>query len=103
MKSFDPTSASRAVLIEVMNILGAFRDEIVLVGGWVPDLLYPGRGHMGSLDVDLAVSGTATAEKKSRRVYLVWAGATRRGRHVASWPRRKRIVAIWLFIIGAAW
>ena len=59
MKSFDPTSASRAVLIEVMNILGAFRDEIVLVGGWVPDLLYPDRGHMGSLDVDLAVSREA--------------------------------------------
>ncbi|MCY2987321.1 MAG: hypothetical protein NTY19_05575 [Planctomycetota bacterium] len=37
-------------------MLGAFRDEIVLVGGWVPDLLYPGRGHMGSLDVDLAIS-----------------------------------------------
>ncbi len=59
MKSFDPTSASRAVLIEVVTILGAFRDEIVLVGGWVPDLLYPGRGHMGSLDVDLAVSRKA--------------------------------------------
>jgi hypothetical protein len=59
MKSFDPTSASRAVLIEVMNILGAFRDEMVLVGGWVPDLLYPDRGHMGSLDVDLAVSRKA--------------------------------------------
>ncbi len=56
MTTFDPTSASRAVLIEVMNVLGAFRNEIVLVGGWVPDLLYPGRGHMGSLDVDLAVS-----------------------------------------------
>jgi hypothetical protein len=59
MPSFDPTSASRAVLIEVLNVLGAFRDDIVLVGGWVPDLLYPGRGHMGSLDVDLAVSQRA--------------------------------------------
>jgi hypothetical protein len=59
MKPFDPTNASRAVLLEVMNVLGAFRDEIVLVGGWVPDLLYPGRGHMGSLDVDLAVSRRA--------------------------------------------
>jgi hypothetical protein len=56
MPEFDPTSASRAVLIEVMNVLGAFRDDIVLIGGWVPDLLYPNRGHMGSLDVDLAVS-----------------------------------------------
>ena len=45
MNSFDPITASRAVLIEVMNVLGVFRDEIVLVGGWVPDLLYPDRGH----------------------------------------------------------
>lgn len=59
MPSFDPTSASHAVLIEVMNVLGSFRDEIVLVGGWVPELLYPNRGHMGSIDVDLAVSRTA--------------------------------------------
>lgn len=59
MPDFDPTSASRAVLIEVMNVLGAFRDDIVLIGGWVPDLLYPDRGHMGSLDVDLAVSREA--------------------------------------------
>jgi hypothetical protein len=61
MADFNPTSASRAVLIEVMNVLGAFRDKIVLVGGWVPDLLYPDSGHMGSLDVDLAVSRDATA------------------------------------------
>jgi hypothetical protein len=60
--TFDPTSASRAVLIEVMNVLGAFRDDIVLVGGWVPELLYPGHGHIGSLDVDLAVSRAAIGE-----------------------------------------
>lgn len=59
MASFDPTGASRAVLIEVMNVLGAFRDHIVLVGGWVPDLLYPDQGHIGSLDVDLAISREA--------------------------------------------
>ena len=47
MNSFDPTTASRAVLIEVMNVLGAFRDKIVLVGGWVPDLLYPNCGQHG--------------------------------------------------------
>ena len=49
MKSFDPISASRAVLIEVMNVLGAFRDDIVLIGGWVPDLLFPNHGHIGSV------------------------------------------------------
>jgi hypothetical protein len=60
--NFDQTSASRAVLIESLNVLGAFRDELVLVGGWVPELLYPNKGHIGSLDVDLAVSPKAVAD-----------------------------------------
>jgi hypothetical protein len=51
----DPTAASRAVLIDVSNVLGAFRSDLVIVGGWVPELLYPNRGHIGTLDVDLAV------------------------------------------------
>lgn len=51
----NQTEAARAVLIEVVNILGAFKDNLVIVGGWVPDLMYPGKNHVGSLDVDLAV------------------------------------------------
>jgi len=51
----DQQVAARAVLIEVVNILGAFKDDLVIVGGWVPDLMYPGKNHVGSLDVDLAV------------------------------------------------
>src|SRR6202795_2101828 len=62
VETFDPISASRAVLIEVANVLGAFREHLVVVGGWVPELLFPNRGHMGSLDVDLAVAPTARAE-----------------------------------------
>lgn len=46
-------------MIEILNALGAMRDELVIVGGWVPDLLYPASNHMGSLDVDLAVSPKA--------------------------------------------
>jgi predicted nucleotidyltransferase len=68
MPTFDPTTASRAVLMEVMNVLGAFRDDLVVVGGWVPDLLYPGRGHMGSLDVDVAISPGAVAGNAYRNV-----------------------------------
>jgi hypothetical protein len=56
------TEAARAVLMEVLNALGAMRDELVIVGGWVPDLLYPASNHMGSLDVDLAVSPKAIGE-----------------------------------------
>jgi len=62
MANIDPADASRAVLIEVGNVLGAFRDKIVVVGGWVPELLYPRKGHIGSLDVDLAISPEAFSD-----------------------------------------
>lgn len=55
----DQIAASKSVLIEVANVLGAYRDKLVIVGGWVPELLYPQHGHIGSLDVDLAVSPKA--------------------------------------------
>lgn len=58
----DQVQASRAVLIDVMNTLGLYRDHLILVGGWVPELLLPGRGHMGSLDVDLAVDVRGISE-----------------------------------------
>jgi len=38
-------------------VLGKFVDAMVIVGGWVPELLYPGKGHSGSLDVDVALDG----------------------------------------------
>jgi len=53
----DQQEAARAVLIEVVNLLDAFKDDIV--GGWVPHLLFPGKNHIGSLDVDLAVRSGA--------------------------------------------
>lgn len=53
------SEAARAVLLEVLVALGAMRDHLVIVGGWVPDLLYPSSNHMGSIDVDLAVSPRA--------------------------------------------
>jgi hypothetical protein len=57
-REWDPNVlASHAVLVEVLTILGAELDKLVVVGGWVPELLFPGRGHIGSLDVDLALDG----------------------------------------------
>ena len=41
------TEAARAVLLEVLNALGAMRDDLVIIGGWVPDLLYPSNNHVG--------------------------------------------------------
>lgn len=49
--------AARRVLIDVGQVLASFRDAIVVVGGWVPDLLLPDAipEHVGSIDVDLAL------------------------------------------------
>lgn len=49
--------ASHRVLVDVLTVLGAYVDQMVIVGGWVPELTYPQKGHIGSLDVDLALDG----------------------------------------------
>lgn len=56
------TAASKSVLLEVMTILRAYREALVLVGGWVPYfLLEESRRpddafvHVGSIDIDLAI------------------------------------------------
>jgi hypothetical protein len=53
----DQVRAARALLREVCALLDAYRDDAVLVGGWVPDVLFPAAlpPHAGSVDVDLAV------------------------------------------------
>jgi hypothetical protein len=49
--------AARRVLIDVGQVLASFTDCLVVVGGWVPDLLIPEaeESHVGSIDVDLAL------------------------------------------------
>lgn len=46
-----------SVLLEVMTVLGEFRENIVIVGGNVPSLLIPlaREKHTGTLDIDLAL------------------------------------------------
>ena len=51
----DSIAACRSVLVEAFTVLGRHRGHLVLVGGWVPPLLMPGAGHIGSIDVDLAI------------------------------------------------
>jgi len=51
----DSVAACKSVLVEAFTVLGRHRGHLVLVGGWVPPLLMPGAGHIGSIDVDLAI------------------------------------------------
>ena len=56
---YDEYSVKRCftVLIELLTILGEYRDHLVLVGGWVARLTLEGaeEQHIGTTDVDLAV------------------------------------------------
>lgn len=47
--------ATRRVLLELTQVLDEYEETIAVVGGWVPPLLMPGTGHIGSTDVDLAL------------------------------------------------
>ncbi len=49
----EKVRAARSVMIELAHLLGEYRKYLVIIGGWVPELLFP--GHVGSTDVDLAI------------------------------------------------
>lgn len=53
-------AAARRVLVDLGQVLAAFVDCLVVVGGWTPDLLLPDADepHVGSIDVDLALDAT---------------------------------------------
>ncbi len=39
--SDEIVEAARSVQLEVIRILGEYKENIVIVGGWVPELLIP--------------------------------------------------------------
>lgn len=55
-----PVTAARKLLQEVCAILAPFRDDAVLIGGWVPEIRFPDAfpSHVGSIEVDFAVRVT---------------------------------------------
>jgi hypothetical protein len=54
----EAVEAARSVMIELTHLLNEYRDDIVLIGGWVPELLLPQKpyAHVGSTDIDLALN-----------------------------------------------
>lgn len=48
--------AAHRVLVELVNVFREYEDEIRVVGGWVPDLMFPEEGHVGSVDVDIMIN-----------------------------------------------
>ena len=37
----EKVRAARSVLLELVHLLGEYREEIALIGGWVPEILFP--------------------------------------------------------------
>ena len=48
--------AAYMVLGDIVNLLNAFSENIRIIGGWVPSLLYPEKEHIGSIDVDVLLN-----------------------------------------------
>ncbi len=67
----DEAHVSQSVLLELMTILGRYRDALYLVGGWAPYYLLKqfqksddDFQHVGSIDIDLAIDFTKISEKE---------------------------------------
>lgn len=66
----DAVEACKAVLIELVHMMGEFRDHMVVVRGWVPGLLFPEapEPHVGTLDIDLALNFAKIADESYRTI-----------------------------------
>src|SRR4030042_1213215 len=66
----EGVEAARSVLVELVYLLGEYKDDIVLIGGWVPEVLLPHDTgpHVGSLDVDIALSHQKIQEEGYKKI-----------------------------------
>jgi len=92
--SEDIVEAARSVQLEVLRILGEYQENIVIVGGWVPELLIPDaeEKHIGSSDVDLALDHRRITEAgyKTIKQHLLTHGYDE-GEHPFSFQRSVEI------------
>lgn len=73
-------AAAKRVLVDLGQVLGSFlKESIVVVGGWVPDLLLSGAGeaHVGSIDVDLALNVEKLREGRYAEIVKAMLGTGR--------------------------
>jgi len=48
--------AAHRIIIELVNLLAEYQDDIMLIGGWIPELMFPELDHIGSIDVDVLLN-----------------------------------------------
>ena len=60
-------TAAYTILGEIVNLLNEFADDMRIIGGWVPTLLYPNSEHIGSIDVDVLLNQLHIKKAESYR------------------------------------
>lgn len=83
--------AAHRVLVELVNIFQEYEEEIRVVGGWVPDLMFPGEGHVGSVDVDILAGmyGGTQQKKRSQHIQGIKALKATGGNFAFEFPAQK--------------
>jgi hypothetical protein len=68
--SESATEAAKAVMLEIVRLLGEYKDDMAIIGGWVPELLLPNAQprHVGSVDVDIALNHEAIDNEVYRTI-----------------------------------
>jgi len=72
----DEVEICLSVMVELMTLLGPYRDHLVLVGGWVPYFLFPEKKqeHTGSLDIDIALDFRNISDNAYRTILQLLQG-----------------------------
>jgi hypothetical protein len=66
----EAVQAAYSVLIELIHLLGEYKDDMVLIGGWIPEVLLPhvSAPHVGSMDVDIALNHQKINEERYKMI-----------------------------------
>ena len=59
-----------SVIVEIMTVLGRHKNNIILIGGWVPYFILDkkGKDHVGSIDIDLALDFKNISDESYRSI-----------------------------------
>jgi hypothetical protein len=73
------TQAAHRVLIDLGQVLAQFKDCMVVIGGWVPDLLLEkaDEPHIGSIDVDFALDAAKLNDGRYAEILKLLLGTKR--------------------------
>lgn len=86
-----------SVLLEIGQVLGAYRDRFVVIGGAVPWLLLPDAepAHIGTLDIDLSLDAQALGEGDYKNlVESLQAAGYQRAAQDMKWFQLRRTVQL---------